>query len=90
MFGFGKALDVLRDGDAVRRQGWPGIVLLLANEHHEQFPGVQIEVNALRAHVDSDLVTFPETLTTVSRAGVVNYWSPTHADLLAEDWDYAR
>lgn len=87
MFGFGKALDVLRDGDAVRRPEWPGIVLVLV-------PAIEVPVETLprvvSAQIEGEEAVIAQSLLTVSQAGVVNDWLPTDEDLLAEDWDYAR
>ena len=90
MFGFGKALDVLRGGDAVTRAAWRPEVfgsakrLMLMDRNwvaaatHE--PGQETRDTVFEAHfafvsqgVDEDWV---------------EPWAPTHADLLAEDWDY--
>lgn len=98
MFGFGKVIDVLRNGDAVARQEWyDGQRLVFV-------PGSQIEVAPDRplgialgpdaaghtaffgAHIDLVTVVPMGDDTTYN----VVVWTPTVADLLAEDWDYVR
>jgi hypothetical protein len=77
MFGFGKALDVLRDGDSVRREEWaPDRSLRLAG-------GPSIE----EMDPDSPLVGSHFDL---HEGGAAGCWAPKHSDLLAEDWDYVR
>ncbi len=97
MFGFGKALDVLRDGDAVRRNSWdfeafsPQSFLML-------IPGSEVTVNADRPLGRAMPRLVGEDLTYSSHIDIVcvgadvhvSPWQPTQADLLAEDWDYAR
>jgi hypothetical protein len=94
-FGFGKALDILRDGDAVRRTAWnPGVfdgkTFLIA------VPASEVTVDAGRplgkampslvgaelfygAHIDRVTVMGEHVV-------FVESWAPTHDDLLAEDW----
>ena len=92
MFGFGKALDVLRGGDAVTRIAWrpevfgsaKRLMLMERNQVSAVPPGAGPE--------PQDTV-FEAHLAFVSQGvdeDFVEPWSPTHADLLAEDWDYAR
>lgn len=81
MFGFGKALDVLRDGDPVRRGSWQaGMWLRLGlgpslNEIVPEHGRGQM----YKGH-HFDLVN----------GDFFGCWSPTHEDLLAEDWDHAN
>jgi hypothetical protein len=90
MFGFGKALDVLRDGDAVTRRGW---------QHPEAIfvrpPRLKLDRSSRieATEPEEKTVIFPEVLT-VETSGLdedwIRPWFPTHEDLLAEDWDYVR
>lgn len=84
MYGFGKALDVLREGDQVTRASWapmdpfgvqPIIQLTPLTEIPDEQGGVRVMLPmlaSLRRGVD-DVYIEP--------------WAPTHGDLLAEDWE---
>jgi hypothetical protein len=91
MFGFGKALDVLRGGDAVRRESWnaPGQYVFLV-------PGSVIEVAAGRPlgkampSLIGEWVRYRDHIDLMTAQGEVVTWQPTISDVLAEDWDYVR
>jgi uncharacterized protein DUF2829 len=76
MFGFGKALDVLRGGDAVRRDMVRGGFVRL-------IPQIESDTG--------DRVQLPRFVWIVDIVDDTTYeavWVPTHEDLLAEDWEY--
>ncbi len=91
MFGFGKALDVLREGDAVTRRGWnaPDQCVFLV-------PGSEIEIQADRPlgralpHLVGEYVQYRDHIDLRTANGEIVTWQPTISDVLAEDWDYAR
>ena len=87
MFGFGKALDVLRAGDAVRREEWVDVALMLAPRQASALPpgtkGTVAEFVGPEA-----IIYIPDQLMLVTRDGHLSLWTPVTADLLAEDWDY--
>lgn len=82
MFGFGKALDVLRDGGRVQRQSWDW-----ADERWLTL--VPAGTTDLDPHLD---LRMPPCIAIVTRDGpnwlTSEPWAPTHSDLLAEDWEY--
>ncbi len=94
MFGFGKALDVLRDGDEVMRRGWqhpeviftrPSRLMLLDSN--------RVEAPTTEPGVEATATVFAEQLVIATPGPDEDWirpWFPTHEDLLAEDWDYAR
>ncbi len=77
-FGFGKALDVLRDGDAVTRLGWnaPDQCVFLV-------PGSEIAVAGRT-------VEYRDRIDLRAVNGEIDTWQPTVNDVLAYDWDYVR
>ena len=91
MFGFGKALDVLRDGDAVTRTTWnaPGQFVILV-------PGSEIEIAADRPlgracpERVGEYVQYRDHIDIFTANGEVVTWQPTISDVLAEDWDYVQ
>ena len=90
-FGFGKALDVLRDGDAVTRLGWnaPRQSVFLV-------PGSTIEVAADRPlgkalpFLVGESVEYRPHIDLRTANGEIVTWQPTISDVLADDWDYVR
>ena len=95
MYGFGKALDVLRDGDAVRRHSWNQEVFS-GRDCLILVPGSVVTVDANRplgralpGQVDNELA-YAAHIDLVHVAGDMVFvypWAPTHGDLLAEDWE---
>jgi hypothetical protein len=87
-FGFGKALDVMRDGDAVRRAGWGdvdfGVIGLSTAPKITLWPATQPEED----HIV--MAQFMIVITLADGRTRFQAWPPSHDDLLAEDWDYAR
>ena len=87
MYGFGKALDVLRDGDLVTRKSWApmdpfGVQPFIQLTQQVAIPAEDGEGNR---------VMLPALMKLVSPIDDVYLepWAPTHADLLAEDWETA-
>ncbi len=91
MFGFGKALDVLRGGEAVTRLGWnaPDQCVFLV-------PGSEIEIQADRPlghalpRLVGEYVQYRDHIDLRTANGEIVTWQPTISDVLAEDWDYVR
>lgn len=83
---FGIALAVLKIGATARRQAWPqGWWLVLV-------PGSTITVQRDRPlglalpELVGEQVAYAPHLDVIKPDGVVATWSPTHDDLVAEDW----
>jgi hypothetical protein len=94
MFGFGKALDVLRDGDEVTRRGWQHPEVIFTRPACLRLEGLsRIEPSTTEPDIEVKTAIFPETFMVVTPGPDGDWmrpWFPTHEDLLAEDWDYAR
>lgn len=95
MFGFGKALDVMRAGDAVRRESWDSSLALIMVPASR----VTVDVDRPLGRALPDLAGEPLSYSAhldlvdmgVERDEVlVMPASLDSADLLAEDWTYAR
>jgi uncharacterized protein DUF2829 len=98
MFGFGKALDVLRGGDAVRRASWnhetfsgfdflilvPGSVVTVDADRPlgKAMPALVGDELEYRAHIDR-CHQFNDLIT-------CRPWRASDEDLLAEDWEYVN
>lgn len=85
MFGFGKALDVLADGDQVRRHEWaPDMAIVMV-------PRTTILVSLSSEGTAVPVQLAPAHLFMVEVVGDDAYmqaWTPSSADLLADDWEY--
>lgn len=92
-FGFGKALDVLRDGDPVRRTSWNPTTFIMMVAAGP--PSVPTDTALLRAA--PEFATVPAGYS--AHIDIVNYdgvdlevrpWTVTQDAIMAEDWDYVR
>lgn len=84
MFGFGKVLDVLADGDQVRRHEWsPDLAIALVPRTEVVMSlssdGVKVPVQLASAHLFM--------IEAVGDDVYVQAWAPSSADLLAQDWE---
>ena len=98
MFGFGKALDVLRGGDAVRRTSWNFEVfdghtsLILVPGSPELTVDAGRPLGKALPHLVGETMQYAAHIDRINASGVAVWatpWQPTQDDLLAEDWDYA-
>ncbi len=81
---FGAALDAIKAGKQVHRQGWKekGIIVFLV-------PGSKFEVNRpplLGVFPEGTAVKYRDHLDIMAEDGTIGPWLPSHGDLLAEDW----
>ena len=84
-FGFGKALDLLRDGDLVRRHEWaPNVSLYLQQQE-------QVLVHLSNDPRPRPMTVQPAQLMKLSVAAngdsYTTAWAPDSEDLLADDWE---
>lgn len=87
VFGFGKALDVLLDGDMVRRHEWPPEMALSLVPARLSEPPVylkQREFDFVLERPELMLVEYPQD------GAIRAAWHPRTDDLLAEDWEYVQ
>ncbi len=81
---FGQALEALRDGYKVSRQGWNGKGMFLyyvpANEY--------IPVTAIGDSLvnDSGKVAYVAYIAMKTVKGAVTPWQPSQEDMLSDDW----
>jgi hypothetical protein len=81
---FGQALDAMQNGRRIRRQHWRDKWLTLAGEFWTA------SFRHFGAHAPRDFAgcePFIAVFTSSRRYGV---WTPTHEDLLADDWEEIR
>lgn len=86
---FGVAIDALKQGKKIRRNGWKdGIWIALTSFHHDLINSGKWNENNLkwvehenRMYESIPLITVNETPSHITR------WVMAHADVLAEDWE---
>jgi uncharacterized protein DUF2829 len=83
MYGFGKALDVMRDGDLVTRHHWQPV------DPFGVWPCLRLEPQTESDTGDRVVLAQISQLTVSVDTLYVAPWAPTHGDLLADDWDHA-
>ena len=78
---FGKAIQLLKEGKRVQRQGWNG-----KNQYIELATGISYKdtkdeiINAEHESIGNKAIAF------VGTSGVQLGWLASQADMLAEDW----
>ena len=82
MFTFGQAIEMMKHGMRMSRQGWngKGQYIELATGISYKNPDGEI-VNAEHAAIGNKAITF------VGTSGVQMGWLASQADMLAEDWE---
>ena len=92
-FGFGKAMDVMRLGDAVTRMAWGSDTFLMF------VPGSEITVEADRPlgkanpRMVGENAVYASHIDIVTRADGyprIQPWQPSQEAVMADDWDYVR
>lgn len=83
---FGYALDELKRGNKLRRQGWNGkdmFVFLV--------PGsvVQLRPPLLGIYPEGTMITYQPHIDMKTAQGTIVPWLASQSDVLAEDWELA-
>lgn len=82
---FGKAIEEMKSGKKVARQGWNG-----KNQH------IELATNISYKNADGDIVNCEhdaignKAIAFVGTSGVQMGWLASHADMLAEDWQIVQ
>lgn len=81
-YNFGKALEALKDGKTIRRQGWNGVGIFIAI----QVPDKKSKMSQPYLYIDTIGL---QTTNPKAPKGRVP-WAPSQTDLLAEDWEIIK
>ena len=73
---FGRALAAMRNGHTVRRAGWAALVRAAPDEYAE-------------LRLEQPAAGWEEVLVVTTGEGVRTMFNPSHAQLLALDWEIA-
>jgi len=101
---FGQAIDLLKDGKMVTRQGWNGKDLFVfmqvpATIQKEIVPKMQSLPDAVKEQFQKrfdtpseqiDAIYYSNQLALVSKSNMITGWTPSTSDALANDWCEVR
>lgn len=81
-FDFGKAIQLLKQGKRVQREGWNGKNQYIELARNISFKNIEDEIiNAKHEAIGNKAIAF------VGTSGVQLGWLASQADMLAEDWE---
>ena len=82
---FGKAIEALREGKKVAREGWNG-----KNQYIELATNISyVNANGTVVNCEHDAIG-NKAIAFVGTSGVQMGWLASQADMLAEDWIFAE
>ena len=91
---FGEALEVVKNGGAVRRAGWNGrgmsVSLVKGNEPTSTHPDVKIEAirsDLFELGMGGSVRRLPHLIMINANGSTVTGWLASQTDMLAEDWE---
>lgn len=80
---FGDALEALKAGFKVAREGWNGAGMFVYYVPGGEYPA---QTGAAKHHFGDALVPYEPYLALKNARNTVNTWVPSVADCLASDW----
>lgn len=84
LFNFGEALEALKQGKRVAREGWNGKGMFLYYVSQGRYP---VKMDAAKEIADEEgMVAYGAYIAIKSVSGVIYVWNPSQQDLFAEDW----
>lgn len=83
---FGAAINCLKKGMKVSRQGWNGKDMFLYFVRGGEFPVSRNPGSAIKGHFDKDLVPYRDYIAILTAQNDVVPWSCAMSDMLAADW----
>lgn len=81
---FGKAIDALKRGHKVAREGWNGKGMFVYLVEGSQFSVNRAPLNKI--YPDGTKITYRPHMDLKTADGSIATWSPSGSDALAEDW----
>ena len=81
---FGKAIKALKKGKRAARKSWPfGYIYLVPANEYQPTTDIGHEI----ATVSNGIVPYAAYIAYRKPGAPVQMWAPTHADLLADNWE---
>jgi hypothetical protein len=86
VFTFGEAIEALKLGKSVAREGWNGKGMFVYHVAANSYPVERNSNSAVKGMFENDMVPYREYLALKTAQNDVATWSPSTSDALAEDW----
>ena len=95
---FGKAIEALKSGLAVRREGWNGKGMFVVKQVPSHvgadiIPNMQSLPQAVKdilMNRENPCINYNNQLLLVQKSGVAASWTASSSDVLADDWEIAN
>ena len=85
-FSFGDAVEILKKGARVAREGWNGKGMFLYYVPENKYPASRNEHGTMVGVFEDDMVPYREYIALKTVDNQVVPWAPSISDALAEDW----
>ena len=85
-FDFGTAVEALKQGARVAREGWNGKGMFLYYVPENKYPASRNEYGTMIGVFEDDMVPYREYIALKTVDNQVVPWAPSISDALAEDW----
>ena len=85
-FSFGDAVEILKKGARVAREGWNGKGMFLYYVPENKYPASRNEHGTMIGVFEDDMVPYREYIALKTVDNQVVPWAPSISDALAEDW----
>ena len=85
-FDFGTAVEALKQGARVAREGWNGKGMFLYYVPENKYPASRNEHGTMIGVFENDMVPYREYIALKTVDNQVVPWAPSISDALAEDW----
>lgn len=94
-FGFGIAIEFLRQGDAIRRSGWNGKGLFVVKQVPSHITGDIIPKMQSLPQIAKDIlmkrenphIDYTNQMLIINPDGRADSWVPSSSDIFANDWE---
>lgn len=83
---FGKALEAIKIGKKVQREGWNGAKMFVYLVPANSYPAGENSFGTMKGIFPDDMVPYREYMALKTAQNDIATWSPSGSDALAEDW----
>lgn len=89
-FGFGAAINLLKQGEKVTRDGWNGKGMFIYYVPPASYPASRNLLKTMQGKFPDDMVPYRGYLAMKTAQNDVVPWVASHSDILSEDWMIAE
>ena len=88
---FGEALDHIKKGGKIAREGWNGKGMFVYYVPAAKYPANRNELSTMAEHADDEgMVQYNAYMAIKNVDGRISTWVPSVNDCLAEDWELVQ